>query len=62
MGLAGRARTRVSLPHLWQRSLEALQHRGRLVLANCPKCEAKNLKIVLTPVAVKEARKPLRDA
>lgn len=38
--------------------LEVLQLSGRLALANCPKCDAKNVKIVLSPVALQEAREP----
>jgi hypothetical protein len=36
--------------------MEVLKVSGRLALANCPKCEAKNVKIVLSPAAVQEAR------
>jgi hypothetical protein len=38
--------------------MEVLKASGRLALANCPKCEAKNVKIVLSPEAVQEAREP----
>jgi hypothetical protein len=38
--------------------MEVLQLSGRLALANCPKCKAKKVKIVLSPVAVQEAREP----
>jgi hypothetical protein len=36
--------------------LEVLQPRGRRALANCPTCDATNVKIVLSPAAVQEAR------
>jgi hypothetical protein len=38
--------------------MELLRVSGRLALANCPRCDAKNVKILLSPAAVRDAREP----